>query len=106
LNGQHLCPSCLETSRKKGELKNLATTRTLYDSAALSLALVGPLFCGWGVVIFAPPSIVVALYGWSKPGSLIHRTRIRFVLALLLSILELVGMGLIIYSTVAEANRL
>ena len=105
LNGQHLCPSCLETSRKKGDLKTLATTRTLYDSAALSLALLGPLFCLWGALILAPPSIVVALYGWNKPGSLIHRTRIRFVLALVLSTLELVGLGIIIYSMVTEANR-
>ena len=38
LNGRHVCPACLETSRRKGDLRNLDTRRMLYDSAALSLA--------------------------------------------------------------------
>src|SRR5258705_2393641 len=38
LNGQHICPVCLDVGQKKGKLTELENKRTLYDSAALSLA--------------------------------------------------------------------
>ena len=40
LDGRHICPSCLETGKKKGKLQGLENHRTLYDSIALSLAIV------------------------------------------------------------------
>src|SRR5437868_2848158 len=40
LHGQHFCPVCLEVGRKKGKIKSLENQRTLYDSIALSLAIV------------------------------------------------------------------
>jgi hypothetical protein len=98
LNGQHLCPACLEAGRQKGRLKGLDTRRTLYDSAALTLALVGPLLCFWGAFLTAPAAIIMALYGWNKPSSLIPRTRIRSVLALILAGLELIGLAILIYA--------
>jgi hypothetical protein len=97
LNGQHVCPNCLETGRKKGQLENLDTRRTLYDSAALTLALVGPLLCGWGAIPLAPLAIGVAIYSWRKPGSLIPRTRFRSVLAIVLALAELIGAFLIFW---------
>src|SRR2546427_7131247 len=39
LHGQHFCPACLETGRKKRKIKSLENERTLYDSIALSLAV-------------------------------------------------------------------
>src|SRR2546427_10237207 len=39
LQGQHFCPACLETGRKKRKIKSLENERTLYDSIALSLAV-------------------------------------------------------------------
>src|SRR5438045_2977867 len=41
--GQHFCPACLETGRTKGKIKSLENQRTLYDSIALAVALLG--FC-------------------------------------------------------------
>ena len=35
MNGQHLCPACLASGKKKGRLKQLENRRTLYDSLAL-----------------------------------------------------------------------
>jgi hypothetical protein len=98
LNGQHVCPNCLETGRKKGQLENLDTRRTPYDSAALTLACVGPLTCGITSVL----AIGFALYGWRKPGSLIPRTRLRSILALVLAVAELIVMASLIYSGITN----
>jgi len=98
LNGQHVCPNCLETGRKKGQLENLDTRRTPYDSAALTLACVGPLTCGITSVL----AIGFALYGWRKPGSLIPRTRFRSILALVLAVAELIVMASLIYSGITN----
>jgi hypothetical protein len=98
LNGQHVCPSCLESGRKKGQLEHLDTRRTLYDSAALTFALIGPLLCGVGTIVLAPLAIGVAIYGWRKPGSLISRSRFRAVLAIVLAAIELVLVALYMIS--------
>ena len=39
LHGQHFCPQCLETGKKKGKIKSIENERTLYDSIALGLAV-------------------------------------------------------------------
>src|SRR5258708_7324116 len=39
LHGQHFCPACLDTGRKKRKIKSLENERTLYDSIAFSLAV-------------------------------------------------------------------
>src|SRR6185369_13510263 len=44
LHGEHYCPACLETGRKKGKIKRLENRRTLYDSIALAVALFPILF--------------------------------------------------------------
>jgi hypothetical protein len=101
LNGQHLCPPCLEAGQRKGTMGELVNRRTLYDSAALSLALL-PLLVWPLTVITAPATIVLALYGWSKPGSLVPRTKVRFVLAILIGLLEMFGWGLLVYSIITS----
>src|SRR5438874_6597524 len=39
LHGQHYCPQCLETGKRKGKIKSLENERTRYDSIALGLAI-------------------------------------------------------------------
>src|SRR5580658_9311534 len=39
LHGQNLCATCLESGKTKGKIKSLNNERTLYDSIALSLAI-------------------------------------------------------------------
>jgi hypothetical protein len=98
LNGRHLCPSCLESSQRKGKLAELENRRTLYDSAALTVAIVGPFVtCFIGAVLTGPIAITLALYGWKRPGSIIPRTHIRAVLAILLGLLEMSFWVLVIY---------
>jgi len=76
LNGEHLCPGCLESGRSKGKLTQLETKRTLYDGMALSAALLPVL--AWPITLLtAPAAIFLAIYAMRKPTSLLPRPRIR-----------------------------
>jgi len=99
LHGQHFCPACLEVGRKKRKIKSLENERTLYDSIALSLAVlpvaIVPLI--YFTFITAPASLFVALRYWNAPRSIVHRTRIRLVLAIIFASLQIVGWVVAIY---------
>jgi len=90
LNGQHLCPTCLETGKKKGKLKSLQNHRMLYDNAALALAVL-PLLIFYFTIVTAPMALYLSIRHWNTPSSLIPRTKMRFVLAILLASLQIVG---------------
>ncbi len=90
LNGQHLCPSCIQSGRDKGKLTQLDTKRTIYDSIALSTAVV-PLLMWPLTLISAPVAIYYAILSWKRPGSLLPRFRWRAYLALFFAGAEIVG---------------
>lgn len=96
LNGQHFCPACLESGKTKGKIKSLENRRTLYDSLALSLSLL-PLLIFYFTIITAPMSLFIAIRYWNAPRSLVHRTKIRFIFAVLFSSLQIVGWAIGIY---------
>ena len=96
VNGQHLCPACLETGRKKGRLSNLDNRRTLYDSLALTLTLLPVLF--WPVTLMtAPAAVFVAVRYWKKPGSVVRRSKTRFVLAIVIALIQIAGWGILFW---------
>ncbi|PYS52738.1 MAG: hypothetical protein DMG13_15470 [Acidobacteria bacterium] len=106
LNGEHFCPACLETGRTKGKIKSLENRRTLYDSIALSLAVV-PLvifFFWFFTIVTAPMALFVAIRYWNAPRSIIHRTRIRYVVAMIVATLEVAGWGIGIYFLIENLN--
>lgn len=90
LNGQHLCPACLETGRAKGKLTHLETSRVLYDSAALSTAIL-PLLIWPVTMMTAPVAIYFAVLSWRRPSSILPRTKIRSYLAILIAVLQIAG---------------
>ncbi|NLV40090.1 MAG: hypothetical protein GXY15_02530 [Candidatus Hydrogenedentes bacterium] len=105
--GGHYCPAC----HAKGEA-GLAKVRErsgqmLYDEVALTMALISTL-----IPYFSPFTAPVVLYivfkYWSKPLSAVPRGRWRFVVALLLAMLQLVGIlfliGLLWYLYVVEGG--
>jgi len=102
LNNQHLCPACLETGRQKGKLPQLENKRMLFDSAALSLALL-PLLMWPLTLMTAPAAIIVAIYSWRKPSSILPRTRIRAYLAILIAALQMAGWGLLFVGVFSNA---
>lgn len=97
LRGQHFCPVCLETGKSKGKIKNLENQRTLYDSVALSLALYPVLFL-YFTLITAPMTLFVAIRYWNSPPSLVRRTKIRFVVAIIVALLQIIAWVLIFVS--------
>ena len=95
LNGQHLCPACLESGQKKGKLSSLDNRRVLYDSLALTLALVPLTVILWPfTLITAPAAMFVAIRYWRAPGSVVQRTKARLILAMLLALGQIVGWGI------------
>jgi hypothetical protein len=92
-DGKHYCPTCLEAGKAKGKIKNLDNQRTLYDSIALALA-VYPLV----IVIFyyftfitAPMALFVAIRYWKAPRSIVRRTKVRFIVAILIALATIGG---------------
>jgi hypothetical protein len=100
LHGQHFCPACLEAGRTKGKIKSIENQRTLHDNIALALAFY-PLIV-WCMTIFtAPAAVYLSIRHWNSPRSIVHRTKIRFVLAIIVAGLEIIGwiIGLSIFLT-------
>jgi hypothetical protein len=101
LHGQHFCPACLQAGQKKGKIKRLEQERTLYDNIALSLA-VYPLLIFYFTIITAPLALLIAIRFWNAPRSIVHRTKLRLVLAIFIAGLELVGWVVGIYLLVTR----
>jgi hypothetical protein len=98
LDDRHLCPACLETGKKKGKIKSLENHRTLYDGMALALAVAAfiPPFIYFSFMT-APLAIFIAFRHWNTPTSIIHRTKIRFVIAVVIASLQIAGWVALIY---------
>ena len=89
LNGQHICPSCLQSGKKKGKIKNLDNQRTLYDHIALATAIL-PVIIVFPTLITAPIAIYLSIRHWNSPTSVLPRmSRLRFVIAIILSLLQI-----------------
>ncbi len=97
LNGQHLCTACLESGKKKGKLNTLENHRILYDSIALSLTTY-PLLFVYLSLICAPIALFVAIRYWKAPSSIVRKGKIRFILAIVLAILELLGWAALFFA--------
>lgn len=92
IDGRSLCPACIEAGRSEGRMERLENHRNLYDAIALYVALLPILFFPVTLVT-APMAIYLVIRHWSSPGSLVPRTRIRFVAAALIALAQLTGWG-------------
>jgi hypothetical protein len=80
----------LSSPQKKQIVPQLENRRVLYDSTALTLALL-PLLAWPITIVTAPIALVLALYSFKKESSLIPRTRARSWFALLFAGAEIAG---------------
>lgn len=104
LHGQHYCPTCLETGKKKGKIKSLENQRTLYDSIALTLAVLPILM--WPITFMtAPAALYMSLRYWNAPRGLIRRTKVRYILAIIFSTLQIAGWVAGIFYFATGANN-
>ena len=92
-DGGHICAACLEAGKKKKKIKNLETHRVLFDSIALSTAIL-PLLIFWLTIITAPISIYLAIRHWKTPTSIVRRIKCDLFWLLLFPAYSLPG-GLI-----------
>ncbi len=90
LSGRCLCPSCIEKGRLNEEIEQLVTRRTLHDGLALSLAVLPMLFFPI-TVLTAPAAIYIAIRHWKTPGSILPRSRVRFVAAVVIALVQITG---------------
>ena len=106
LHGRHFCPACLESGPRKGRIQNLENERTLYDGIALSLAIF-PLVLFYFTLLTAPMALYVSIRFWRAPLSIVRRSRFRFVVAMIVATLELVGWaaGIYYYSKYVRLRR-
>jgi hypothetical protein len=103
LHGEHFCPGCLEVGRIKGKIRRLENQRVLYDDIALAVAIL-PLLIFYFTLITAPIALYMALRYWNAPRSIVHRTKWRFVLAIVFAVLELAGWGVGAYLLVTRSG--
>jgi hypothetical protein len=101
MEGKHLCPPCIETGKQKGRIKTLENRRTLYDSIALSLAVL-PLLIFYFTLITAPITIYIAIRYWNAPKSILHRGKWRMILAIILASSQIVGWGMLGYFLISR----
>jgi hypothetical protein len=94
LNNWHMCPACLEKAKAKRKIKNLETHRVCYDKITFYVALISMLLI-WPTIITAPVVLFMVIRYWRAPGSIIPRSKIRFVLAFGIACLQIVGWLLI-----------
>lgn len=97
LHGQHFCPACLEAGAKKGKIKSLENQRTRYDQIALSLAIL-PILFFYVTLITAPMVLFIAIRYWKAPQSIPSRNRIRFIIAIVIALLQIAGWAILFIS--------
>ena len=99
------CPACLQLDQPNSGAKALKTHRTLYDSIALSLSTWPALFFFYPSILTAPMVVYLAIRHWKTPSSLIPRNKWRFVVALIISSLQLAILALAVISIVITTRR-
>jgi DNA-directed RNA polymerase subunit RPC12/RpoP len=85
LRGEALCPECITSGMAKKKIAVLENHRVCYDSIALALATWPVLLVWFLTFLSAPVALYVAIRYWKAPLSILGRTKLRFVLAILLA---------------------
>jgi hypothetical protein len=105
LGGVICCPSCVAAGAGQAQAAKAEGQRTLYDSIALTLPLISLVM--WPLTIAtAPAAIVISISKWKQPLSLVRRTRWRFVAAIVISSMMLVGWVFLIAAIVIAMRRI
>ena len=99
IDGRHICPTCFESGVSSSKLQSMETSRTMYDSMALAIATL-PTLLVWPALVGGPAALFIAIRRWRAPGSIVPRTRVRYYLAILFALGDLVLVGLLIYAMV------
>lgn len=86
--GEDVCPACVEVAIQAPEWRHMESERFHWDSLALAVAVLPALLISPSV-ISAPVALGLALFTFRKPCSLVPRSKIRFVLAIMIALSEI-----------------
>ena len=91
VDDQQVCLDCLTSLQDSGKVRRLEKRRVLYDSLALYLAFV-PLLMWFITLVTAPAVLFIVIKHWHRgSSSLVSRTRIRYVIAFIAALLEVIA---------------
>ena len=90
IGDQSLCMQCLSAQRTGVGKANFENSRLLYDNLAVYLAFL-PLLFIFITIVTAPAVIYIVLRYWNAPSSILPRTRIRFLIALIMAVIQVAG---------------
>ncbi|MBL9145636.1 MAG: hypothetical protein JNM99_18305 [Verrucomicrobiaceae bacterium] len=98
-----VCLKCLDHLRDKSKDTRFGSKRTLWDNMVLALGLAPiitlPLLVFyWIGIITAPAALILGLWHWNSPRSLVPRGRWRLITGLLLAFLQVAGVVTFILS--------
>jgi hypothetical protein len=96
LGSEILCPKCIHAGVTSRKLVRLENRRILYDNVAFAVAT-GPFLLIWPTLITAPMAIFLSIRYWNTPSSIVKRTKVRFILAILIALLEIAMWGFVAY---------
>jgi hypothetical protein len=99
---QTLCPECIHKSRRGPKATGLSHQALLYDNLALSLVTL-PLnvFFFYFTIITAPAGLFVSFFYFGRQKTVVRRSRIRFIIAMILAVLEIAGVIFLIVWLIA-----
>lgn len=83
-----ICSSCISSRRNGRPLLPLEHRRILYDGLALRLTLWPMVFIS-PLLFTAPLAIFTAIWNWKKPSSIVPRTKLRAVAAILIATFQI-----------------
>ncbi|MCP4347353.1 MAG: hypothetical protein GY795_17750 [Desulfobacterales bacterium] len=96
INNQHICPPCIEAGKSGQISDNMVTQLVRYDKIAFFFSVV-PILIPFITFITATIAVYIVVRYWKTPVSLVSGGKIRFVASFIISALQLVIWGLIIY---------
>jgi hypothetical protein len=82
----------------------LENRRALHDSIALAVA-VYPIITVWLTIIGAPIAIYLVIRHWNSPISVVRHSRWRFVLALIIALLEIGGWAAVLITVFVASGH-
>ncbi len=94
LGKELICTSCLESDEGDQSGGSLVQKRRLWGQTCLYLSIL-PVLCIWPTIITAPLVIFLAIRYWNAPGSLVGRSRIKFIIALIFAVLQVCVWGIV-----------
>ena len=99
-DGATWCPGCLADAQSGKKHAKLENRRLLWDSIALGTATWPFIAFFWPALPGSLATIFISIRYWKRPTSLVPRMKWRFVVAILIALVELAFFGLVVYALV------